>query len=313
MVSADIKPIYVLYGSDEFLRDEYRRTIVERILDGADPQTAVSLFDATVELPVVLDELRTLPFLAPRRAVVIRDADIFVTAHRGSLEKYLQSPSSGSSLILLVSSWVKTTRLAKLTGKIGEAIDCSAPNGSRLIAWLGKAAGKRGKKVAPSAAELLIQWRGEDLAALSGELEKLSLYVGERQTITEDDVTELVVATTGPGAFSLTNAITAGETAAALKALAGSMTRRGEEFKMLGMIAWHLRRALAAAQQIDAGRRPDLRMPHHQKSAFVAMVKRRGIRNLQRDFRKLLTADLGMKTGADATMALQQLVVGLCN
>ena len=65
MVSADPKCVYVLYGSDAFLRDETRRALVQRIIGDADPQTAVTHFDAMAELAEVLDELRTLPFLAP--------------------------------------------------------------------------------------------------------------------------------------------------------------------------------------------------------------------------------------------------------
>ena len=122
----------------------------------------------------------------------------------------------------------------------------------------------------------------------------------------------LAAATAAPAAFALTNAITAGDAPAALKALAGSLTRRGEEFKILGLIAWHLRRALAASQQLAAGQHPKLRMPPQQRSAFLEMVRRRRPAAIQDDFRKLLAADLAMKTGTNATAALQELLVGLC-
>jgi len=311
MASAEVKPVYVLVGSDAFLRDEYRRSVVRRVIGRADPQTAVTIFDATAELAEVLDELRTLPFLAPRRAVIVSDADDFVSAHRKALENYLQSPSSASSLILIVSSWSASTRLAKLTARIGEVIACSAPQARKLVAWVAKAAGKRGKNIAPDAAELLIEWCGENLAVLGSELEKLSLYVDERESITGDDVAAVVSATAGPAAFALTNAITAGDTPAALKALAGSLTRRGDEFVVLGKLAWHLRRALAAAQQLAAGRQPTLSIPYPYRRPFLEMVKRRPLSELQKDFRKLLAADLAMKTGTDGAAALQELVVRL--
>jgi len=311
MPSAEIKPIYVLVGSDAFLRDEYRRSVVRRIIGQADPQIAVTTFDATAELAQVLDELRTMPFLAPRRAVIVSDADTFVSKHREALENYLQSPSSASALILIVSSWSASTRLAKLSAKIGEVFACSAPHARKLLAWVAKAAGKRGKKIAPDVAELLVEWCGADLAVLGSELEKLSLYVDERASITGDDVAAVVSATAGPAAFALTNAITVGDTPAALKALAGSLVRRGDEFKVLGLLAWHVRRALAAARQLAAGRQPSLSMPSQQRPAFLKMVKRRPLSELQNDFRRLLAADLAMKTGADGVAALQELVVRL--
>src|SRR5690242_12629406 len=114
MNQSDVKPVYVLFGEDTFLHDAARAEIIKAIIGDSDPQVAVSVFDAEAELATVLDELRTLPFLAPRRAVVIRDADAFVSAYRDALETYLQSPSANSSLMLVVSSWPSNTRLYKL-------------------------------------------------------------------------------------------------------------------------------------------------------------------------------------------------------
>lgn len=317
MAAGEIKPVYVLYGTDDFLRVEYRKRIISQIIGQADPQTSVTSLDATAELAEVLDDLRTVPFLAPRRAVIITDADAFVSAYRQQLEKYLDSPSATGSLILTVSSWPKNTRLAKLVAKIGEATDCSAPGQRDLLVWLTKSAAKRQKKIAPPAAQLLIQWRGEDLAALDGEMEKLSLYVGQRDQITTDDVSTLVTATAGPAAFALTNCITSGDIPGALKALAGSITRRGEEFKTLGMIAWHLRKAMQVQQGITRGTPASQACKaarvFFQQTQFVDMLKRRPLGVLQDDFRKLLAADLAMKTGTEPTAAMQQLVVGLCS
>jgi DNA polymerase-3 subunit delta len=313
MSDEPIKPIYVLHGSDAFLRDEHRKRVVQRIIGDADPQTAMTSFDATAVLADVLDELRTLPFLAPRRAVLVSDADAFVSAYREQLEAYLKAPAGSSSLVLTVLSWPANTRIAKLVAKVGEVRDCSTPQGATLSTWIQKAAGKRGKKLSRPAADLLVQWRGEDLAALSSELEKLSLYVGDRRIISPDDVGALVTATAGPESFALTNAITAGDTAGALKALDESVTRRGEEFKVLGMLGWHLRRALSAGQQMAAGSRVDLRMPQRQKREFLQMLRRRPLSKLRRDQRRLLAADLAMKTGSSPMGTLQELVVALCN
>jgi DNA polymerase-3 subunit delta len=316
MTETEIKPVYVLNGSDNFLRDHHRKRIISDIIGDADPQTAVSSFDATAELAQVLDELRTLPFLAPRRVVIIQDAEAFISAFRESLENYLNNPSSASSLILTVSSWPKNTRLAKLAAGIGETIDCSTPEKKNLPAWLRKVSAKHQKTMAPDAIELLVEWRGEDLASLENEMEKLTLYVGNRDTITANDVGLLVTSTAGAGAFELTNAITVGNPAAALKALASSLTQRGEEFKMLGLLAWHLRKALSVQQAIDRGEAPSQACKSarvfFQQQEFLNMLRRRGRKKLQDDFRKLLAADLAMKTGADPIAALQELVVRLC-
>ena len=60
------------------------------------------------------------------------------------------------------------------------------------------------------------------------------------------------------------------------------LTRPGEEFRVLGMIAWHLRRS-AGRTGGSAG-----------------------------DFRTVLTADLALKTGAPPLATMQLLVARLC-
>jgi len=315
MAGKDIHPIYVLHGDDAFLLDTHRREIVDRIVAGGDPQVCVTSFDGSAELADVLDELRTVPFLAPRRLVILRDADAFVKTHREAIEKFFEKPPTSASLLLVVASWPGNTRLAKLVAKIGQAIDCSVGEKENLSGWIAKSASKRGKKIAPDASELLAQWVGRDLAALDGEIEKLSLYVGQREQINVQDVSSLVTASAGPAAYELTNAVTAGDAAWALRALGGMLRTRGDEFKTLGLIAWHLRRAMTAKEKLAAGADPRAalpNMPYQPQKAFMAMLQRRSLRAFHDDFRKLIRADLAMKSGTESRAALQELVVQLC-
>lgn len=315
MADPVIYPVYVLFGPDEFLRDEHRREVVASIIGDADPQTCVTVFDSDAELADVLDELRTLPFLAERRVVLVREADAFVSAHKEAIEAYLEAPTATASLVLLTLSWRKDTRVAKLVAKIGKAISCSVEAGKSLPDWLKQAAAKRKKKIDPAAAQLLVQWIGADLALLDSEIEKLSLYVGDRPGITADDVSRLVMAAPSAADFELTNAITSADVPRALRSLAAMLTRPGDEFRTTGMIGWHLRRAIQSARSLAAGTPADQalpRMPYDQVKAFRAYLSRRGLTGLQGDFRRLLAADLGMKSGLKPEAALQSLVVSLC-
>ncbi len=317
MAEIENKPVYVLYGSEAFLADGYRKQIVDQLVAGGDPQMCVSQFDETVEPAVVLDELRTLPFLACHRVVIVRDADAFVKVNRDLLEQYLQSPCQTASLILLVSSWPKTTRLYKLVAKVGLAIKCSLDEKDDLGRRVSAFASERGKKIAHDAVGMLCEWIGRDLGLLDKEIEKLSLYVGERGTITAEDVAATAVATAGPAAFALTNALIRCDSRASLQALDGMLVSRGDEFRAIGSIAWHLRKVMQAQQLIQGGCDPHTALQKsrvfYMRNEFRSLLNRRSPAALQRDFRKLLAADLAMKSGANPTAALQQLVVTLCS
>ena len=83
------------------------------------------------------------------------------------------------------------------------------------------------------------------------------------------------------------------------------------------MIGWHLRRVLKAKYMRMTGQ-PEarifqtLRIGGPGQGAFHRLLERRGIVQICQDFRQLIRADLAMKTGQDAQIALQRLVVALC-
>ncbi|MBN1941872.1 MAG: DNA polymerase III subunit delta [Phycisphaerae bacterium] len=312
-----VKPIYVLHGKDAHLRDEARRRIVSLAVGDADPQVCVSSFDADTELAAVLDELRTLPFLAPRRVVIVREAESFVTANREALEKYFDAPAASATLILEVGAWPGNTKLAKKLNPAGELVECTSPEGPKLLNWIRSAVQARGKTIAPDAAGLLAEWIGPSLTLLSGELDKVVTYIGERPAVTARDVAAVVTAVAGPEAFAVTNAITRGDAKSALRATTAALRTRGAEFALLGQIAWHVRRALQAAQGVAAGQSPAAAMKaarvFYGQREFQDMLRKRGLKKLQADARRLLKTDLGMKTGTNPLPAMQQLVIELCN
>src|SRR5262245_51291506 len=94
-------PLFALTGDEDFLKRQARNKLVADLLEEADADFALSTYAGDVALwPTIRSELETLPFLAPRRVVVIEQADPFVTAFRGQLEKYIADSSSRGALIL---------------------------------------------------------------------------------------------------------------------------------------------------------------------------------------------------------------------
>jgi len=72
-------PVYVLRGTDPFLLEKGRAAVRDRTIGDADPGLAVAEFDGPeAQAAEVLDALRTLPFLAERRLVILREADDFL-------------------------------------------------------------------------------------------------------------------------------------------------------------------------------------------------------------------------------------------
>ena len=75
-----IYPIYVIYGKDRHGTVDAYGEVVDLVLQDADRQVSLSVYEPTVELATVLDDAQTLPFLSPRKLVTVEDADSFITA-----------------------------------------------------------------------------------------------------------------------------------------------------------------------------------------------------------------------------------------
>ncbi|MBI5725306.1 MAG: DNA polymerase III subunit delta [Planctomycetes bacterium] len=318
------RPIYVLHGSDAFVKQTCRQEIVSQLIGQADPQLCVSTLDGQEILDdqddgiaKALDEVRTLPFLAPRRVMVIRDADSFVSAARETLEKFLDKPPSGGSLVLEVLSWPSNTKLYKKVASAGVAINCDSPDPAKLPAMLKQWAAKEGKKLSADAADLLAGMVGPDVASLKNELEKLIDFSAGRQELTAKDVQALVTSTAAAKDFALTNALTRQNAAEALKILQQEMTARGEEFRLIGQLRWHLQKVLRAHEMIARGVQArqalrDCRI-FYGADDFLALLRRRNMQSVQNDFRRLLRCDMAMKSGTDPRAAMQDLVIALCS
>jgi len=248
-------PIYVITGKDRYLRQQARESLAQRLV-GKDQGLSVSNYNGnSVELAVVLDELRTLPFLSERRVVIVDDADKFVSDNREVLEKYAGNPSTTGVLVLICDSWRSNTRLAKLlVAGAGEVIVAEPMKGAKAISWLVQHARENGKMFGPGAAESLVRVVGNDTGRLSGELEKLTLYVGNRKTIDTDDIEALCGVTAEQSIFLINDQVAEGKTAEALITLNRLIQAdRTAEFSMVGVLAFSLRRLLKARTLADAG------------------------------------------------------------
>lgn len=315
MTATKTKPVYAIVGDDAFLKSQARQRIISQIIGDADPQMCVSQFDPEIELATVLDELRTMPFLAPHRVVILREAEAFIAANRDGLQKYLESPSASGTLVLMMNAMDKRLKITTIIGQIGEVVDCGSPTGAELFKWVQDAVAAEGKKISQQAAALLCDMVPEGVGELRNEIDKLVTYAWHRPEITEKDITDIVTARSAPEAFAVVNAITVGDIASALRAVGSAMSVRGAEFGLLGQVRWNVQRSLQAQQRISGGENPQavfrsLRI--FKDREFAAYLRRRGLAGLQGDMKKLIQADLAMKSGTEPKAAMQELIVALC-
>jgi len=312
-------PVYVLRGTDPYLLEKGRTAIRQRTIGDADPGLAVAEFDGQdAQAADILDALRTLPFLAPRRLVIVRDADAFLDkATRALVETYLDQPVSTGVLCLQVASWNGSTRLAKRVTAIGLAIACETAEPHRIPGWLQRQARDHfGKTLTAAAARMLHEYLGGDFAALTHALDALALYVGDADTIDAPEVDTLVARGHHERVWDLCNALADGRAARALELLDVFWTEGMAAPQIVGLLRPTYRqlisvRALADSVSVEVAM--DRAGVH--RMAFDRIhraVERFTGDDLADAYQALVDADLSAKTRSDDRLAMETLVHRLC-
>jgi DNA polymerase-3 subunit delta len=111
--------------------------------------------------------------------------------------------------------------------------------------------GELGKRLDAAAHEQIVQRAGTDASSLASELEKLCLYVGERETICEDDVRTIFIDMAESWIFDFTSALAARRLAPALQVLLGLLNQREPPLRLLAMIAREVRMLLVARECLE--------------------------------------------------------------
>lgn len=317
-----VSPFYAVYGDDPYLRREAILAIVKAAMGGEEEEMGVSrMAGAQADLAKVLDELRTLPFLAPRRVVIVEDADTFVTANRKELETFAGKPPGTGVLILSVKTWLSTTKLAKLVEQVGTSVECKAPRERELAGWLSKLSKDRWNVSLPDdAARLLVELVGPETGLLSTEVDKLAAYVGDRRSITREDVGRMVGAGRALAVWDMIDQATLGNPTGALKTLDRLMTSGEASQRLLAALAGSLRRVHHSGKLRQARR--DLDDACKRAGVYPRDIEKTGRQHahlgptrVDRLPAELLEADLALKgssTLSERTI-LERLLIGMAS
>jgi len=318
--------LYVFFGKDSFsLRERLDELRASLDADGMLASSTSVLDGRRVTLAEVTAACDTVPFMCAHRLVIVEGLlSRFSGGGRarkrgGEVEAWLRlaeyaerMPPSTHLVLVDTESEGDSALLAALRGK-GEVREFR-PLAQRAVSdWIRARAASTGLELSAAAARLLADFVGNDLWALSGELEKLSVYAAGRP-VAEDDVRALVAAVREATVFPLVDAIVEGRPALAIKLLRQMFRQGSEPLHILAMIQRQLRHLAVAREMLDAGesgRRiaEALRLREFALDKLLEQARRYSQPRLRSAFQRVLEADLQVKRGVyDGELALELLV-----
>jgi DNA polymerase-3 subunit delta len=223
----DVSPVYYLVGAEDLLKVDLAREISDRVLDPSlrdfnfDQRTATSLDPE--ELSTLLN---TLPMMADRRVVILRDVEGWQKKSRGRAEllRYLARPAA-ETVLVLVQGAADPEPEAEFA-RLAVTVRCAALPPDRVLRWIGHRAGQLGIALQPDAADHLLHAVGSDLTTLDAELAKLaSLAAGT--PLTRELVGDLVGVRHGETLYDWRDAVLQDSTSRALSLLRPVLDQSG--------------------------------------------------------------------------------------
>lgn len=272
--------VRLYYGNDGLRMDQTIEQLIEQVLPDADtrPFNLERIDGEEVRLSEILVLARSLPFMAKRRVVVVREPGFFAAGARKkglitaeeeqALLDFCAAPNPDSLLIFRYTTEDAPAAFLKKLIAACDATQCQQPKGRDVAPWLRAEVKKIGKSFTPQALAMLEELAPQDgTLLLASELEKLRLYLTDRDDalITEEDVAAIVTPSPTHTIFNLTDAVVEGRTAAALAAYRDCLYLGSKSPQVLRQLEDTVRRLLEVQAMLAEGM---------SQSAIRAEIKR---------------------------------------
>jgi DNA polymerase-3 subunit delta len=303
---------FYICGEDDFQKEDAMKRLVGAALDPSTQAFNLDVLRAQeVDGRAFEGIVSSIPMMADRRVVVIRDAGSLKKEARKAVERYLKKPSSDVLLVLVEASGGKTDKdLAALS----TSLEFHPLSDEDIPAWISRRAVSDFKtQMSLGAAELLYNAVGNDLHLLLTELDKLSSFTGGEE-ITEEAITAVAGVRRGETMTDLLDAIGRRNATKALELLDHVMSQPKATGVQLVMLLSTQTVALAWGRaRVDEGLPPGrlqgeyFNMLRRAGSVFLgrswssatvawaSMVNAWDKRSLERAIDALLTADVTLK------------------
>lgn len=234
-----LDPIYLFASAEPLLVDRAVAAIRDAVVPEALRAFNLDAIDGKgASAARVLAAARTVPMMAERRLVLVREIAAMTAAEMNGLIEYLDDPCPSTVLVATASKVDRRLKFFAAAGKKGWLHELSAPRD--LAGWVAGEAAQRKVAIRPDAVRRLVDAVGADLARLALALDQLALYAGAR-AIAVDDVDDLVADTRERSVFELTDAIGAADRPRALGAVAALVDQRQSPIGVVSMLARHIR------------------------------------------------------------------------
>lgn len=292
IASGETEPLYMLIGADDAEKSAVAHEFAAMVDEGLAAFNVERLYGGETRVDELIQAANTLPMMAPRRVVIVLEAEKLLMPKRESkaadedqerLVEFLQDPPKHTSIVFVCAAVDQRRRVVKALKDNAQVLDCGTiEDEASAERWVKARAARERVPLDAGAISALVERTGLDIVRLRAGLERVALYAMGQKTIGAEDVRQSVPA--GPevqAEFGIAKAIWRNDVRDALRELGLALDAGAVPFMVMGQLR-------AAAEKLAAPR-------------------------LERAIEAVLRTDLALKSsGGDPRILLERLVVELC-
>jgi DNA polymerase-3 subunit delta len=303
---AAFKPAYLIHGDDHG-RIAERRARLRALAEQQSGANGMELLEGEQSTPAtVANALNAMTFAIGRRFIIVDGVERWKEKDLDELEAALKALGPDTTVAFFAREESRAQAPKRLHDAVKQAGgDISAEQSIKsweLPKWVSARAKELGLTLESGAPGALVRHVGERQQRLLRELEKLALQFGPGTTLEGSQIEELAAPSAERKAWSLADALLAGDAAAATRVY---LALRAQGERVPGLLYWmaqRLRQAHEIAVALEAGEPPAqirrrLRMPTKAAEQLINDARRAGADRLRDAIVELADLELASRGG----------------
>lgn len=235
--SGNFKPLYLLYGSEDYLKKLYRDKLKTAILGDTDEMNYSYFEGKDVDVKNVAEIIQTLPFFSDRRLVIIENSGLFKS--KNELSTTLSTMPETTIVVFVETEVDKRNKLYKLVRDRGSVSEMNGLDERNLKLFVASIMQQAGKKITESTITYLLDKTGSDMANIQNETHKIIDYAMNREVITLNDIDSVVTTQITGKIFQMIDAIGSKQQRKALFLYYDLLSVREKPMSILFLITRH--------------------------------------------------------------------------
>ena len=273
-------PVYLLFGEEEYFISEAFKKLVNSLVPEEFRSLNLEVFKGeNLNLDAVITGLSSYPFFQCHKVIALLDSEL-LDSHAANLEPLVKClegniPHQNHLIITTTKSVAKKNILFKKIQETGEILEFKSEKGdklkySNLYSKVNERLRREKKKIFRPAFDELIERAGFDPRMIFFEIEKLLIFINDKEEIEKSDVEAVIPLTKQQIIFDLLDAISRKDREGALVVLENLLLGGEAALKINNMIARQIRLLLQAKDFLnnESGRKfnDSYSYPYFQKA-----------------------------------------------